>query len=191
MPPQRTVLAEGKHLRLARIGTWEYCERRNISGIVCLVAVTDRAELVLIEQFRPPVDCRVIELPAGLAGDIPGQETEELAAAARRELLEETGYEAGALERLTEGPTSPGFGSERITMFLARNVRRVSEGGGDSSESIVVHHVPLKQVPDWLEEKQRAGIPCDPKIYAALYFAGEKRPARRTSRSAPRRRKPE
>jgi ADP-ribose pyrophosphatase len=80
------VLHQGRYLRLVRQGTWEYVERLGISGIVGLIPVTPAAELVLVEQYRVPSGCRVVELPAGLAGDIAGQEHEPLELAAAREL---------------------------------------------------------------------------------------------------------
>src|SRR4051812_22417920 len=88
------TLCDGKHIRLVQKGKWEFVERKKVSGIVGIVAVTDDGKLILVEQFRPPVNKRVIEIPAGLAGDVAGREEESLETAARRELLEETGYEA-------------------------------------------------------------------------------------------------
>ena len=96
MGKQREVIAATRHLQLVRRGGWEYVERPNVTGIVVIVPVTRDGELVLIEQYRVPVDRPVIELPAGLAGDVPGTEGERLEAAARRELLEETGYRPAA-----------------------------------------------------------------------------------------------
>src|SRR5437868_5276351 len=97
------TIAKGKHLHLVRRGTWEFAHRPNITGIVGIVAVTDDGKLILVEQFRPPVNTAVIELPAGLAGDVAGADDEPLAAAARRELLEETGFDAAEMEELCHG----------------------------------------------------------------------------------------
>src|SRR5205085_12602765 len=94
--PQPTVLYDGKHIQLVRRDRWEYARRKNLTGIVAIVAVTGDGKLILVEQYRPPVGARGIELPAGLAGDAAGEESEALAAAARRELLQETGYGARA-----------------------------------------------------------------------------------------------
>ena len=69
---------------------WESVERVNCSGIVGMVPLTDDGDVILIKQFRPPVNGYVIELPAGLC-DI-GETLED---AARRELIEETGYARG------------------------------------------------------------------------------------------------
>src|SRR5580704_13589060 len=91
--PKRTLF-EGKHIRMVARGDWEYAERKNVTGIVAIIAVTAEGKLLLVEQYRPPLGKTVIELPAGLAGDIAGQEGEAMVTAARRELLEETGYEA-------------------------------------------------------------------------------------------------
>ncbi len=89
-----TTLHQGKHLRMRRRGSWEFAERCTASGVVTIVPVTVDDQLLFTEQFRSPVGKPVIEFPAGLAGDIRGAEQESLMGAARRELLEETGYEA-------------------------------------------------------------------------------------------------
>jgi hypothetical protein len=104
--PETSTLYEGKHLRLVRCGHWEYAERTNANGAVMILAVTDDDKVILIEQYRLPLNKPVIELPAGLAGDIAGQESEAMATAAHRELLEETGYEARELVHLLTGPPS-------------------------------------------------------------------------------------
>jgi ADP-ribose pyrophosphatase len=166
-PPE--VIAEGKYIQLLCRDGWEYVERKRISGIVAIVPVTRDGRLVLVEQYRAPVAGHVIELPAGLAGDVAGTENERLEEAARRELLEETGYRAGRLTRLFHGPASAGITNEELTFFLARNVVRVSDGGGDESEQITVHTVPLGRVPAWLRRQERAGKLIDVKVYAGLY----------------------
>jgi ADP-ribose pyrophosphatase len=161
----------GRFLELKRRGAWEYVERTGSTGVVAVLALTDDGAILLTEQFRPPVDARVIEVPAGLAGDIDGQEQEPLEAAARRELLEEAGYEAGDMQPLVAGPTSSGLTSEIISIFLARSLRRVSEGGGDHTEDITVHEVPLAEAREFLLARMTEGVLVDPKVWAALYFA--------------------
>jgi ADP-ribose pyrophosphatase len=168
---KRKVVLEGKFIRLIRRGRWEYVERVRATGIVVIVPVTSDGRLVLVEQFRVPVAARVIELPAGLVGDTDEFHGEDLAAAARRELLEETGYEARSLKPLLTGPVSAGLSTEMITVFLARGARRVAAGGGDASEDIKVHAVPLAKVEAWLARRQAKGALVDAKVYAGLHFA--------------------
>jgi ADP-ribose pyrophosphatase len=168
---EKITLCEGRFLRLIKCGRWEYVDRTNSSGAAVIVAVTIERKILLIEQYRIPVGRRVIELPAGLAGDIPGQESEALATAAKRELLEETGYEAEEMKWLACGPPTAGLSSELVTFFLARDVRRLhSGGGGDGHEEIQLHEVRLDEAGKWLEQKAAAGLLIDPKVYAGLYF---------------------
>lgn len=168
---KRRILAEGRFVRMVKEGGWEWAERVRVAGVVAVAPVTPDNRLVLTEQYRRPVDARVIDLPAGLAGDVAGAEDEPLLVAARRELMEETGYESDRWELLTEGPTSPGMTNEMITFFLARNAQRTGSGGGDGSEDIEVHAVPLDTLHPWLEAKRAAGVLIDPKAYAGAYFA--------------------
>ncbi len=167
----RTVLADGRHLRFVSEDGWEFVERPAATGIVVIAALTDDDRLVLVEQYRRPVRSRVLELPAGLAGDVAGEEDEDLAKAAARELHEETGYEADRFERVgAAGPPSAGLSSEVITFFRAHGLRRTGPGGGDAHENIVVHEVAFAEVDAWLAERAREGILVDPKVYAGLYF---------------------
>jgi len=164
------ILHEGRHVVLKSAGGWEYAERRQVSGCVGILAVTAENKLLLVEQFRPPVQCNVIELPAGLAGDIAGTEDEPLAVAAKRELLEETGYAAGRMYFLCEGPVSAGLSTEIISFFHAQDLHKVHGGGGDHSEDIRVHEVPLDDLQSWLAQRRDEGCLIDLKIFTALHF---------------------
>lgn len=168
----KRLLGEGRHARFVEEDGWEYAERKGVSGIAVVVAVTPEGRILLVEQARPAVGgARVIELPAGLAGDEPGREQEPLAAAAARELREETGFTAEGLRLLFSGPPSAGLCSEVVTFFEATSLARSGAGGGTGAERIEVHQVPLANAGDWLEERQRAGALIDPKVYAGLWFA--------------------
>ncbi|MDX1569570.1 MAG: NUDIX hydrolase [Xanthomonadales bacterium] len=134
------------------------------------MAVTPERELVLTEQYRPPVDAVVIELPAGLVGDEPDTGAESGANAAHRELEEETGYRAGDLTRLGRGPSSAGMSSEVIDFYLARNLTRTGPGGGTESEDIAVRVVPLSGLRAWLADRTAEGRLIDPKVYAGIWF---------------------
>ena len=164
------VVAAGKFVRLVRQGHWEWAERTNASGVVVIAAVTPEDKVIFVEQYRIPVGARVIEMPAGLAGDVAGAEGEALAVAAARELEEETGYRAGRIEQMTAGPVSAGLTSEILTFFRARDLVKVGDGGGDETEDIAVHEVPLADAHRWLAARASDGVLADPKVYAGLYF---------------------
>jgi ADP-ribose pyrophosphatase len=162
------ILYKGKWARFVEDKGWEYADRHTSKGIVVIIPITADGEIVLVEQYRMSVKSRVIELPAGLVGDI--QEGESYETAAGRELLEETGYE-GDLVHLTRGPLSPGISSEIAEIYLAVNLVRTGKGGGDDSEDITVHTVPLEGIEDWLKKQASEGKYIEPKVYAGLYFA--------------------
>jgi ADP-ribose pyrophosphatase len=169
-PPQpHKVVWEGKYLRVKVCGNWEYAERPNSPAGIVIIAVTPEGNLLLTEQYRVPMAKNVIELPAGLSGD-ESYGGEEFVTAAKRELLEETGYEAADWQQLAGGPPSAGFSNEQVVFFLAKNLRKVASGGGHGSEKILIHHVPCKDVPRWLHQQAHDGLSIDPKIYAGLYF---------------------
>ena len=166
----KTTLYTGKFLSLVHEGHWEYVERVKATGAAIIVAVTDDAKVLMVEQYRIPCHARTIEMPAGLIGDETGTSDEAHADAARRELLEETGYVAGHIEFLVSGPASGGLAGEIVTLFRATQLRRVGAGGGVAHEEITVHEVPLPEVEAWLAAKANSGVLIDPKIFAGLYF---------------------
>ena len=168
---RREVLGQGIFLRLVREGRWEFAERTNARGAVAIIAVTKDKRLVLTEQDRPAVGGRVIDLPAGLSGDVVGEEDEAEAVSALRELVEETGYTAKRLKQVARCPTTPGLASEVVTYFLARNAEKIGDGGGVEHEEIVVHTPAIKSIKTWLSRQSKAGKLIDSKVYAGLYFA--------------------
>ncbi len=161
------ALYEGKFLNLVREGRWEFCERVRQTGAVMVFALTPEGQVLLVEEFRPPIASRCLCFPAGLSGD-EGAESDE--AAARRELLEETGYEAASLRYLFTGPSSPGLTSEKVSFYLATGLRRVAEGGGVDNEAITVREAPLADIDAWLAERMAEGVAIDPRVYTGLYF---------------------
>jgi 8-oxo-dGTP pyrophosphatase MutT (NUDIX family) len=91
------------------------------TGAVAVLAIDDQERVLLIRQYRHPVRQYLWEIPAGLL-DIPG---EDRLTAAKRELLEETGYEARTWTQLIEFMTTPGGNDEMITVYLAKDLVHV------------------------------------------------------------------
>ena len=148
------------------VRTWEAVERVGIGGIVVMVAVTPSGAVLLEKQFRPPLGRSVIELPAGLVD--PGESME---AAAQRELIEETGWSAGKMRFLAEGPVSTGASAEVLRAFLCTELEHIGKSGGDDNEIIEVIEVPLDNVHEYLVETHRSGTLVDLKVYGLLELA--------------------
>jgi len=164
------IIYNGRFLKFIQKGEWEYIKRNNCTAIVIIVAMTRDRHVLFVEQYRPPVGKIAIEFPAGLVNDRGHRIKESMVTAAKRELLEETGYKAGRLIKLLEGPVSSGSCADLVTMYLAKNVQKISDGGGDDLESIIVHKIPIRQINRWLIKMKRKGCLVEPKIYAGLYL---------------------
>ena len=93
-------------------------------GAVAVVALDEVGQVLLIRQYRHPVGRLLWEIPAGLR-DVAGERLHDTAA---RELLEETGYAAADWGVLADYYSSPGISTERIRVFLARELRQVPAG---------------------------------------------------------------
>jgi ADP-ribose pyrophosphatase len=169
--PDPTTLFASRWLILQQRGHWEFVRRPHANAAVGILAITDQKKVILVEQFRIPVQTSVIEIPAGLVGDDPEFANECLADTAARELLEETGYRASAVTPLLASPTSAGMTSEITHLFLATGLQREHSGGGVGSECIRVHEIPLHSLRSWLIEQQQQGKAVDFKIHAALAAA--------------------
>ncbi|GAB2608484.1 NUDIX hydrolase [Novilysobacter erysipheiresistens] len=163
------ILYDGQWLRMVRRGRWEYAERTHGNGMaVIIIAVTPDDHVLFVEQYRVPLGARTIEMPAGLVGDDHAHDT--LESAARRELIEETGWEPARVDVLLVGPTSSGMSSERIAFVRALDLTKVGDGGGVDNEDITVHKVPRAQAPAWLMQKQAEGFELDLKLWAGLWM---------------------
>lgn len=148
-----TPLASGDRVVLHRLAVagpgGERFERDVVRhpGAVAVVPVTEDGQIVLVRQYRAPVDQELLEIPAGTL-DVPG---EQRAAAAARELEEEVGLRPGRLEELCTFYNSPGFCDERTTLFLAQELTPVPERrAGAEERAMVVERRPLEALGDLL-----------------------------------------
>ena len=116
---------------------------------VNVVPITDDGRVVLIRQYRPGLDRILWEIPAGCvdAGESPLQ-------AARRELLEETGYGEGDWKLLGIHSPNPGTHTNISYSYVARNVMRVSTQQLDRTEDIEVLPKPIDEVRNMLEQNE-------------------------------------
>ena len=130
-------------------------------GAVVLVPVDDAGNIWLIEQYRHAAGVDLLELPAG--GAETGEDAEECA---RRELREETGMSASAIQRIGEFYIAPGYSTEYLVIFLATGLR-ADPLTGDEDEFIQVKPTPIDQV----FALANSGQIRDAKTLAALLLA--------------------
>jgi ADP-ribose pyrophosphatase len=159
------IMWSGKWITAKRRGPWEYVTRaRNIRAAV--IVALDGDHVVLVEQFRVPLGVACIELPAGLIGD--EAEDEDPLSAAKRELIEETGYAAAHWQDCGTWFSSPGMTGESFTLLKATDLTKVGRGGGVPGEDIVVHRVPLADLPARIAQFRAEGRAIDVKLLALL-----------------------
>ena len=108
---------------------------------VAVVAVDKNNEILMVTQYRYAIGQDMLELPAGLI-----DKGEEPLDAAKRELLEETGYRAAKWELLTSAHTSPGCHNEKIYVFSASDLSRVSDQRLDEDEILTFSQAPFKEI---------------------------------------------
>lgn len=136
-------------------------------GAVAVVPLIGN-DIVLIEQYRAAADALVLEIPAGkLEGTDDSPTT-----AARRELLEETGYFASRFTHLTDMWTAVGFTDERITILLALDLeQRTASPHGAEEVASTIHRIPF----DEALEGVISGRITDSKTIAGIMIADARR----------------
>lgn len=159
------IMWQGKFVTAKRKGKWEYVSRSRGIKAAVILAVED-GHVLLVEQYRVPLNKNCLELPAGLIGDeTVGEDPLE---AAGRELEEETGYRATTLESLGEYYSSPGMVSESFTLVRATGLTKVSEGGGVEGEGITPHRIALSELSDFIASKRADRCGIDVKLLLLL-----------------------
>ncbi len=174
--PERVAWA-GKWVVAKTRGRWEYVSRARSIRAAVILAVED-GHVLLVEQFRTPLQRPCIELPAGLIGDSDdagqdgagqdGAGREQTLDAADRELEEETGYRAAELIDAGEFFSSPGMVTESFTLVIAKGLTKVSAGGGVHGEDITVHRVPLAEIEPFVARQRAAGKAIDVRVLMLL-----------------------
>ena len=127
--------------------------------------LTGEGEVVLVRQYRPPLERMELGLPAGLV-----EEGEKPEAAARRELLEETGYSGGEWEPLGSLASSPSLKDNWAYLFLARGVEETSPPDPDEHELVETVKASMKELPELI----RAGEIVSSSGVAAIMLALER-----------------
>ncbi|MBB3939556.1 ADP-ribose pyrophosphatase [Novosphingobium fluoreni] len=162
------IVWQGKFITTKRRGRWEYVGRARGIRAAVILAIDDADHVILVDQYRVPLGCRCIELPAGLVGDEDDTQDEDVSAAGARELEEETGYRPGRMEVIGEFFSSPGMVSESFTLLRAYDLEKIGDGGGVEGEDIVVHRVPLATIGAQVAEWRNAGYAIDVKMLTLL-----------------------
>ncbi len=160
---------EGKIVNL-RVDTVElpdkkYSKREIVEhpGAVGIIPITDDGKLILVRQYRKPVEKFLLEIPAGRL-----EINEEPRETGLRELKEETGYQAEKLEYVFEFYPSAGITTEKIHLFIARGLTP-GETDFDSGEFLETEIVSIKD----LERMVKRGEILDSKTVIGLYLAKE------------------
>lgn len=130
-------------------------------GSVILVPVDAEGNLLFVRQYRHAAGADLLELPAGTRDD--NEPFEECAA---REIREETGMEAGKLQKVGEFHLAPGYSTEFMVVFLATDLKH-NPLEADDDEFLSVEKIPVGEA---IHRAERGGIP-DAKSLAALLLA--------------------
>jgi ADP-ribose pyrophosphatase len=131
----------------------------NHPGAVAVMAITEENKMIMVRQFRKPLERMLIEIPAGKLE--PG---EEPAVCAHRELQEETGYTCQQLRHQASFYTSPGFADEIVHLYRAENIQP-GPARPDEDEFVELIHVTLEEA----EQLIANGDIRDAKTILAVY----------------------
>jgi len=119
-------------------------------GAVAIIAVTDDNKIVMVEQYRKPLEKTIVEIPAGKL-----EKGEEPSLCAKRELEEETGYDCQSLELISSFYTSPGFADEIIHVYLAKGLSKKENAAGlDEDEFVNLMEITLEEAQTLIEEQR-------------------------------------
>jgi ADP-ribose pyrophosphatase len=129
-------------------------------GAVAVIPLTEDGKMVVVRQFRKPLEKAIVEIPAGKL-----EIGEDPLACAERELEEETGYRAAQYEKLSAFYTSPGFADELLHVYVATGLTK-GESRPDEDEFVDMMELTLEEA----HELHKAGEISDAKTVVALFY---------------------
>lgn len=119
-------------------------------GAVAVIALTEDNKIVMVEQFRKPMERMMVEIPAGKL-----EKGEKPEYTARRELEEETGYTCGSLKHLISFYTSPGFADELVHLYVAEDLKTMEiKAELDEDEFVDLMEVTLEEALQLIQENR-------------------------------------
>ena len=130
-------------------------------GAAAIVPILDRSEVLLVRQYRYPIGAELLEIPAGTL-----KANEDPKVCAVRELEEETGYLCREISRIAECFVAPGYSSEKIHIYLAKELTK-TKTNMDEDESIAIERHKFTEALD----KIRTGEIRDAKSIVGLHVA--------------------
>lgn len=148
---------------------WDYFSTSR--KIAMVLPLTQSGAMVLVDEYRVPIDDRILSLPAGTFDS----QSESAIECARRELQEETGYTAKELYSVTTFFGAPSLSNSQIELFVAFDVEKTSETHLDDNEDIVVCEYAYDKIKEMLSTRSRN---IHPNIFAAYEMARIKFPER-------------
>jgi len=132
-----------------------------------VIAITQDYEVILVKQYRHGACDVLLEFPGGIVED-----GEDPIDGAKRELLEETGYQASNMIEIAKLYPNPALQTNTLYCFLARGVEKVSEQSLDAGEDIEVRRMPLDEL---IEVAKRGEFPhalMNAVLFTALAYMG-------------------
>lgn len=132
-------------------------------GAVAIIPITSEGKIVMVKQFRKPLEKEIIEIPAGKLeeGELPE-------VTARRELEEETGYTTNKLEYIQSFYTSPGFADEILYVYVTNELKAMTEKAAlDEDEFVELMEVTLEEAEQLIKEEK---IHDAKTVFAVMYL---------------------
>ena len=131
-------------------------------GGAVVVAVKDDGKIIMVNQFRYPLQKKIFELPAGKL-----DYNEDPYKCAVRELEEETGYKAKKVEKLGQIYTTPGFCTEILHIYLAKELIQGDHNREEGEQGMEIFELSKQEI----EEKIIKGEITDSKTICGIYLA--------------------
>lgn len=168
----RKIGYKGKRVRVEEIEYLNgnkkiYREHVNAGPASVILPITEDGKVIMIQEARTPIKTVILALPAGMIE--PGELAEE---AAIRELEEETGYLAKNIKFLLEYYPAVGYSDEKISIYLATDLKKTKQHL-DDTEEIKVVELPLEEVEEMLDKNEL--ITASTMIALLHYFRYEKK----------------